>query len=170
MNAVWASERSNKFYDILPLQMQNKWTLVHYCKTKSNANHVTGHGNIKACKMLRIPHCLENRHADGDEVVSLMHWPRYTPQKHFYFCLWYSSCQRLSKPQGLVRLNELGKWIKIIHLTGSRTHDLSTCSIVLQTTTLLCKIRGFHGGDYEEWCFWDVTPCGSCKNRRFGGT
>jgi hypothetical protein len=29
---------------------------------------------------------------------------------------------------------------------------------------------GFHGGDYEKWCFWDVTPCGFCKNRRFGGT
>jgi hypothetical protein len=32
------------------------------------------------------------------------------------------------------------------------------------------KIWGFYGGDSEEWCLWDVTPCGSCKNRRFGGT
>jgi hypothetical protein len=23
---------------------------------------------------------------------------------------------------------------------------------------------------YKEWFFWDVMPCGSCKNRRFGGT
>jgi hypothetical protein len=23
---------------------------------------------------------------------------------------------------------------------------------------------------YENGVFWDVTPCGSCKNRRFGGT
>jgi hypothetical protein len=22
----------------------------------------------------------------------------------------------------------------------------------------------------ENAVFWDVTPCGSCKNRRFGGT
>jgi hypothetical protein len=22
----------------------------------------------------------------------------------------------------------------------------------------------------EEWCLLDVTPCGSCKNQRFGGT
>jgi hypothetical protein len=22
----------------------------------------------------------------------------------------------------------------------------------------------------ENGVFWDVTPCGSCKNRRFGGT
>jgi hypothetical protein len=26
-----------------------------------------------------------------------------------------------------------------------------------------------HGGDYED-VFWDVTPCGSGKNGRFGGT
>jgi hypothetical protein len=34
----------------------------------------------------------------------------------------------------------------------------------------LSKIWGFHGGDYEECVFCDVTPCGSCKNRRYGGT
>jgi hypothetical protein len=22
----------------------------------------------------------------------------------------------------------------------------------------------------QDGVFWDVTPCGSCKNRRFGGT
>jgi hypothetical protein len=22
----------------------------------------------------------------------------------------------------------------------------------------------------QNGVFWDVTPCGSCKNRRFGGT
>jgi hypothetical protein len=35
---------------------------------------------------------------------------------------------------------------------------------------MLCKISGFQDGDYEECRFWDVTSCGSCKNRRFGGT
>jgi hypothetical protein len=23
---------------------------------------------------------------------------------------------------------------------------------------------------WKNGAFWDVTPCGSCKNRRFGGT
>jgi hypothetical protein len=32
--------------------------------------------------MLRIPHCLHNRLTDGGEVVSPMHRPRSTPQKH----------------------------------------------------------------------------------------
>jgi hypothetical protein len=30
-----------------------------------------------------------------------------------------------------------------------------------------------HGGALQQMkngVFWDVTPCGSCKNRRFGGT
>jgi hypothetical protein len=34
--------------------------------------------------------------------------------------------------------------------------DINICSVS-------CKIWGSHGRD-----FWDVTPCGSCKNRRFG--
>jgi hypothetical protein len=32
------------------------------------------------------------------------------------------------------------------------------------------EIGGFHGGDYEDAVFWDVTKCSSCKNRRFSGT
>jgi hypothetical protein len=34
----------------------------------------------------------------------------------------------------------------------------------------ICKILGFHGGDYEDCLFWDVTPRDFCKNRLFGGT
>jgi hypothetical protein len=33
--------------------------------------------------MLRIPYCLNNRLTDGGKVVSLTHWPRPTPKKHF---------------------------------------------------------------------------------------
>jgi hypothetical protein len=58
--------------------------------------------------MLRIPHCLDNRLTDGNEVVSLKHRPRFTPQK------WYFSdthfCWTLSKSQGLVRPEGLGKF------------------------------------------------------------
>jgi hypothetical protein len=28
----------------------------------------------------------------------------------------------------------------------------------------ICKLRGFHGSDYEDAVFRDVTPCGSFKN------
>jgi hypothetical protein len=35
----------------------------------------------------------------------------------------------MSKPQGLLRPEGLGKLIKIIHLIGSRTGDLPVCNI-----------------------------------------
>jgi hypothetical protein len=82
--------------------------------------------------MLSIPHGLDNWLTDGGKVVSLTRrQPRYSPETllpssgtHF--------CQRLSKPQGLVRPEGLGKLITIFHLIGSRTRDLPTCSIAPQ--------------------------------------
>jgi hypothetical protein len=58
--------------------------------------------------MLRIPHCIDSQLTDGGKVVSPMHRPLSTLQKHFsasdsHFC------QRLSEPQGLVRPEGLGK-------------------------------------------------------------
>jgi hypothetical protein len=32
-----------------------------------------------------------------------------------------------------------------------------------------CEFEG-HLSEMKNRVFWDVTPCGSCKNRRFGGT
>jgi hypothetical protein len=40
------------------------------------------------------------------------------------------SIKRLSKPQGLVRLEVLGKLENFIHHITSRTRDLPACSIV----------------------------------------
>jgi hypothetical protein len=57
-------------------------------------------------------------------IVSLMHRPHFTLQKHL--------CWRLSKPQGLVPQEGLGKLKEFIHLIGSRTRDLPACSIVPQ--------------------------------------
>jgi hypothetical protein len=61
--------------------------------------------------MLRIPHCLDNQLTDSDKAVSPTHWPHFIPQKHF-FRFWYSFLI-LSKPQGLVRPEGLGKLRKI---------------------------------------------------------
>jgi hypothetical protein len=36
-------------------------------------------------KMLRIPHCLDNRLIDGGKVVSPMHQLHFTPQKYTFF-------------------------------------------------------------------------------------
>jgi hypothetical protein len=34
----------------------------------------------------------------------------------------------------------------------------------------LGKERATKKNKIRNGVFWDVTPCGSCKNRRFGGT
>jgi hypothetical protein len=79
--------------------------------------------------MLRIPHCVDSRLTDGSTIDSLTLRPSlYCPENfspsdtHF--------CQRLSKPEGLVRPEELGTLIRLVHLIGYRTHDLLTRSSV----------------------------------------
>jgi hypothetical protein len=51
----------------------------------------------------------------------------FTPQKHYFYASGTHFCQRLSKSQGLMRPEGLDKFIKIIHLIGSRTRDLPVC-------------------------------------------
>jgi hypothetical protein len=51
---------------------------------------------------------LDSRLTDGRKVVNLTHRPRSTPQKHFS-ASGTRFCYRLSKPQGLVRPEGLGK-------------------------------------------------------------
>jgi hypothetical protein len=65
--------------------------------------------------MLRIPHSLDNRLTDGGEVVSLTHWPRSAQHKHSFSASGTHFCYRMSKLQGPVRPEGLGK-VKNIHL------------------------------------------------------
>jgi hypothetical protein len=59
-------------------------------------------------------HCLDNQlTTDGGKVISLMHRPRSTPQKYYFSASGTHFCQRLSKPEGLERLEGLGKLKKI---------------------------------------------------------
>jgi hypothetical protein len=85
--------------------------------------------------MLRIPHCLDNQLTDGGKVVDSTHWQRSTSQKHDFSAFDTHFCQRLSKPQGQVQPEGLGKVKKINDLIGSRTRDLPICSIVPQPIT-----------------------------------
>jgi hypothetical protein len=59
--------------------------------------------------MLGIPHCLDIRLTAGGKVVSPTHRPRYTPQKHYFSASGTHLCYSLGKPQGLVRLEGIGK-------------------------------------------------------------
>jgi hypothetical protein len=47
-----------------------------------------------------------------------------------------------------------------------------SCEIILLMTNmhLLVRFEVFTAVTIKNGVFWDVTQCGSCKNRRFGGT
>jgi hypothetical protein len=97
---------------------------------KIEAILVTGRGGQQS----RNPHYLDCWLTYGGEVVSLTHLPRPTPQRHsFTFLFGTHFCQRLSKSQGLVQPNLLGKFIKLIYLIGSETRDFLTYSVVPQS-------------------------------------
>jgi predicted lipoprotein len=40
----------------------------------------------------------------------------------------------------------------------------------IRKENLVYKIEVLKAVTMKNYVFWDVTPCGSCKNRRFGGT
>jgi hypothetical protein len=62
--------------------------------------------------MLKIPHYLNNRLT---ELASPVHRQQFTPQKHDFAVSGIHFCYRLSKLQGLVRPEELGKLKDKLH-------------------------------------------------------
>jgi hypothetical protein len=81
--------------------------------------------------MSRIQLSLDNRLTDGGKVVSLTrrsHSPETFSGTHF--------CQRVSKGQGLVLPEGLGKLIKLRYLIGTQTRDLPASSIASQPSAL----------------------------------
>jgi hypothetical protein len=92
-----------------------------------------GCGGPQGCETSRLPHFLDNRLTDGNEVVSLTCWPPFTPRN----IPGTHSCQRLSQSQGytagMIRSTE-----KSNDLIGNRTCGFPACSIMPQPTTLLC--------------------------------
>jgi hypothetical protein len=74
---------------------------------------VTGRGGLLCCEMLRISQCIDSQLTDGGKVVSPTHRPHFSPKKHYFSVSGIHFCWRLSGPQGLVRLEGLGKLKKI---------------------------------------------------------
>jgi hypothetical protein len=82
-----------------------------------------------------ITYSLQNRLTDGGELLSLtrrQRFNRFNPRKIF----WYSFLLGLSKLQGLMRMEGLGKLKKFSDLIESRTLDLPACRIAPQPSTL----------------------------------
>jgi hypothetical protein len=57
-------------------------------KKKSKAIPVTGRGGLWGCKMLRIPHRLDNRLTDGGKVVSPTSRPLLYSPETLFLCFW----------------------------------------------------------------------------------
>jgi hypothetical protein len=81
---------------------------------------VTGRGGLQGC--------LDNRLTDGGKFASLKRWPLLFSPEILCSASGHHFRWRLIKPQGLLGPEVLGKLIKIIHLVGSRTRYLPTCS------------------------------------------
>jgi hypothetical protein len=97
---------------------------------KSKAISVTAHGSLYCCEMLRIPRRLDSQLTDGDEVFSLTSGPPiWSPKRNFSVAVIHFY-HRLSRHQGLMLAEGLGKLIKTIHLIGFRTRDLPAFSLV----------------------------------------
>jgi hypothetical protein len=104
------------------------WFQLHIIRRRK----VTGRGGSYGCEKSRLPNFLDNRLADGGEVVSVTRRPPITPRKipGTHFCL------RLSRPQGHSAAGRIKSIEKSNDLIGNRTGDLPACSIVPQPTTL----------------------------------
>jgi hypothetical protein len=58
-----------------------------------------------------------------------------------------------------------------------RAEALGICFVLVAQRNVLMSAapdgetnRALNKSHFKECVFWDVTPCGSCKKRRFGGT
>jgi hypothetical protein len=56
----------------------------------------------------------------------------------------------------------------VCRITRSQ-HVPSFCNKKARTVTTCVRFEVFTAVTMKNCVFWDVTPCGSCKNRRFGG-
>jgi hypothetical protein len=56
-----------------------------------------------------------------------------------------------------------------IHITKLTLHDEGT-ELMWLRTQIRCDIVNILISLPKNGVFWDVTPCGYCKNLRFGGT
>jgi hypothetical protein len=81
--------------------------------------------------------------------VSLAMLPKHTKDQSSRLAGWLSACRRMSSLCGRQMTTE-----PRVRVRGT------LCLLVLRLENCL---------NDEEGLFWDVTPCGSCKNRCFEG-
>jgi hypothetical protein len=58
-----------------------------------------------------------------------------------------------------------------LSLTGMKKLNIASAKrLVLQSIKIHVRFEVFTAVTMENGVFWDVTPCGPCKNQRLGGT
>jgi hypothetical protein len=94
-----------------------------------------------------------SRLTDGGKIVSLMHWPPFSPTKipgtHF--------CYRLSQPQGHSAAGRIWSIEKFTTSLGIEPGDLLPCSMVPQPPTLPCAPATF--SILILYVDWSVLGC-----------
>jgi hypothetical protein len=68
---------------------------------------------------------------------------------------------------------EFWSWIIRLEHYQKMVHNTIFCTFCLRGRALSCLLYWSYGVDkwvLKNAVFWDVTPCGSCKDRRFGGS
>jgi hypothetical protein len=54
---------------------------------------------------------------------------------------------------------------RTFHLEDTKETSAEECPLLMYV-----RFEVFAALTMKNGVFWDVTPCGSCKNRRYGGT
>jgi hypothetical protein len=86
--------RDNLKFTVIELEKELNAFTFKKVRRKSKAIPVTGHEGPKSCEMSGLPHFLDSWLTGGNEVVSLMHRPLFTPQG----VSWYSFLEAESNP------------------------------------------------------------------------
>jgi hypothetical protein len=109
--------------------------------------------------MLRIPHCLDNRLTDGGKIVSPTHPSHFIPQYNYYFSVSaIHFCKRLSKPQGLVQPEGLGKFKNPSH-RDSNPRPSGLLRNALSTTLPRAQRVNYDGRNKQ----WIINACVSTE-------
>jgi hypothetical protein len=66
--------------------------------------------------------------------------------------------------------NRLSAKVLLKYLSGSLITYVFSLNIIKLINNSVVRIEVFTAVTMKNGVFWVVTPCGSCKNRRFGGT
>jgi hypothetical protein len=133
--------------------------------------------------MLRSPRCLGKRLANGGEV-SFAHLPRFFP---FLVLISIRGCV---SPRAIMRPEcsaKLGSIVALSGIASSTVRLIARLGYALDTLDIRSRSLRYTSACtphsvvrlhfffevyllLKNGVFWVVTPCGSCKNRRFGGT